>query len=149
MLYSIAQLPIQHKPFNNFLCLYNMCINMVESVQLATLYHLRTFITIYATEEPFIGWPLSGVVYFNILRIYIITGLFSVKALVHYHETFWFISFTIYFTLCLKHSSFSFFHFIRLIKINTVTGYRTIKKSKAAVNISKLASFGFFYSSRI
>jgi hypothetical protein len=26
---------------------------MVESVQLATLYHLRTFITIYATEEPF------------------------------------------------------------------------------------------------
>ena len=51
-------LPIQHKPFNNFLCLYNMCINMVESVlykciELATLYHLRTFINIYVTEEPF------------------------------------------------------------------------------------------------
>ena len=53
---------------------------MVESVQLATLYHLRTFITIYATEEPFIGWPPSGVVYFNILRIYIITGFVQCKS---------------------------------------------------------------------
>lgn len=28
----------------------------------------------------YIGWPLSGVVYFNILRIYIITGFVQCKS---------------------------------------------------------------------
>jgi hypothetical protein len=29
---------------------------------------------------PEVGWPLSGVVYFNILRIYIITGFVQCKS---------------------------------------------------------------------
>ncbi len=55
-----------------------------------------------------LGWPLSGVVYFNILRIYIITRFVQCKTVAHYHETFKVFSFTVFFTLWLKHNSCNF-----------------------------------------
>ena len=46
----------------------------------STVYTVLYIIKLFEGKCVLSGWPLSGVVYFNILRIYIITGFVQCKS---------------------------------------------------------------------
>jgi hypothetical protein len=84
---------------------------------------LRLFIRI------FIGWPLSGVVYFNNFRIYIITRFVHCKTLAYFHESILVFIFVVFFTQWLNSSGHLFFPNYQIIKNSTVTyDKRAVKK---------------------